>query len=155
MADEARIRRIAERARASITQTLEREVKDHRLGFLTITDVRVTGDLQHVTVFYTILGDELERKRTRRALNSARGLFRSRMGQALGLRLTPTLQFMEDHLGESAASLEEALQRARLRDAEISRAAQGAKYAGEADPYKRDEDKAEDSDGSLAKNELN
>lgn len=151
MADEARIRRIAERARVSISQTLEREVKDHRIGFLTITDVRVTGDLQHVTVYYTVLGDERDRKRTRRALSSARGLLRSRLGRALGLRLTPTLRFEEDHLGESAASLEETLYRARLRDQEIAAQAAGAEYAGEADPYKRDEadsaaDESEDAD---------
>lgn len=145
MADEDRIRRVAVRARVSVARTLEREVKDHRIGFMTITDVRVTGDLQHVTVYYTVLGDERDHKRTRRALNSARGLIRSRLGRDLGLRLTPTVSFEEDHLGESAASLEETLRQARLRDQEIAAAAEGAEYAGEADPYRKDDaDEAED-----------
>ena len=77
MADQGRQRRIAERIRESVASTLERKVKDPRLGFVTVTDVRITGDLQHATVFYTVMGDEEEQKKTRRALESSKGLIRS------------------------------------------------------------------------------
>ena len=135
MADESRRRRTAERIRASVTNTLERKVKDPRLGFLTITDVRVTGGLQHATIYYTVMGDEKERRKTARALNSAKGLIRSEVGAALGTRLTPTIEFTPDELPEAAASIEEALRVAKARDAEIAAAAADKQYAGEADPY--------------------
>ena len=132
MADQGRQRRIAERIRESVASTLERKVKDRRLGFVTVTDVRVTGDLQHATVFYTVMGDEEEQKKTRRALESSKGLIRSEVGAALGIRLTPTITFQADALPEAAASIEEALRAARENDAKIAAAAQGQSFAGDA-----------------------
>lgn len=136
MADEGRQRRISERIRTSVTDTLTRKVKDPRLGFLTITDVRVTGDLQNATVYYTVLGDEKDQRKTRRALESAKGLVRSEVGAALGLRLTPTITFQLDSLPESAASIEDALREARERDEAIAATAAGKKYAGGESPYR-------------------
>lgn len=135
MADAGRQRRVAERIRESVASTLERKVKDPRLGFVTITDVRVTGDLQHATIFYTALGDEDEQKKSRRALESAKGLVRSEVGGALGLRLTPTIAFQQDALQEEAASIEDALRSALERDAQIAAASEGKEYAGGAEPY--------------------
>ena len=136
MADEGRQRRVAERIRASVTQTLDRKVKDPRLGFVTITDVRVTGDLQHATIYYTVMGDDKDKRATRRALESAKGLIRSEVGAALGLRLTPTITFEPDPLPDSAASIEDALRQAKTRDEAIRKSAEGKTFAGEEDPYK-------------------
>lgn len=146
MADQGRQRRIAERIRESVASTLERKVKDPRLGFVTVTDVRITGDLQHATVFYTVMGDEEEQKKTRRALESSKGLIRSEVGAALGIRLTPTITFQADALPEAAASIEEALRAARENDAKIAAAAQGQSFAGDASPYLTDEEVIEEDD---------
>ncbi len=148
MADEGRQRRVAERIRGSVTRTLERKVKDPRLGFLTITDVRVTGDLQHATIYYTVLGDEKQQRKTARALNSAKGLIRSEVGATLGTRLTPTIAFEPDSLPESVQSIEEALAEAKARDKAIADAAVGKQYAGDADPYKSDDERRDQADGN-------
>ena len=92
MADEARVRKVQERILQTVASMIGRHVKDPRLELVTITDVRVTGDLQHASIFYTVLGDDEQREKAARALASAQGLFRSRVGKALGLRLTPTLR---------------------------------------------------------------
>ena len=144
MADPARARRVADRIRKTVAQVLERRIKDPRLGFVTITDVRVTGDLQQATVFYTVYGTEGERRRSASALKSATGLIRSEVGKALGIRLTPTISFQLDSLPTTARSIEDALAQAQARDAAIARAAEGASYAGDANPY-RTKDEGEDA----------
>ena len=141
MADPARARRVADRIHKTVAQVLVRRIKDPRLGFVTITDVRVTGDLQQATVFYTVYGTEGERRRSASALKSATGLIRSEVGKALGIRLTPTISFQLDSLPTTARSIEDALAQAQVRDAAIARAAEGASYAGDANPYRtKDED---------------
>ncbi len=140
MADEARVRKVEDRIQETVAQLLGRRIKDPRLGFVTITDVRVTGDLQHASIFYTVLGDETDRENVARAFASAKGLIRSEVGKALGIRLTPTLEFIPDALPETAASLEDALTAARARDADIAKYSQGASYAAGEDPYRHDED---------------
>ncbi|MDO4258679.1 MAG: 30S ribosome-binding factor RbfA [Actinomycetaceae bacterium] len=137
MADEARQRKVAERIQQTVARLLGRKIKDPRLSFVTITDVRVTGDLQHASIFYTVLGEEAERAAAGRAFESAKGIIRSEVGRALGIRLTPTLEFLVDALPESAAALEDALNAARAKDAQIAQASQGATYAGEEDPYRK------------------
>jgi len=148
MADEARVRKVQDRIQETVARLVGRRIKDPRLGFVTITDVRVTGDLQHASIFYTVLGDEDDRRATARALESAKGLIRSEVGKALGIRLTPSLEFIPDALPETAASLEGALAAARARDAKLAEASQGATYAGDADPYRRPEDEEEGEDGT-------
>ncbi|WP_022868084.1 30S ribosome-binding factor RbfA [Schaalia vaccimaxillae] len=143
MADEARQRKVQDRIHQTVASMLGRRVKDPRLSFVTITDVRVTGDLQHASVFYTVLGDDDDRAAAGRAFESAKGIIRSEVGKALGIRLTPTLEFLLDGLPESAAALEDALAAAKARDAQIAQAAVGASYAGEEDPYRRDDEDAE------------
>ncbi len=153
MADAGRQRRIAERIRESVANTLERKVKDPRLGFVTVTDVRVTGDLQHATIFYTAMGDEQEQKKSARALQSAKGLIRSEVGAALGLRLTPTIAFQQDALPEAAASIEDALRAALARDAQIAAEAKGKEYAGGESPYAMDVEEVADEDEEAAEDE--
>ena len=146
MADPARARKIADRIKVLVAETLEYRVKDERLGFITITDVRVTGDLQNASVFYTVFGGETERAETAVALESAKGKLRSAVGKGIGIRLTPTLEFIPDALPEGAAHMEDLLLTAKQRDAELAATAVGATYAGDADPYKKpvDEDPAGD-----------
>ena len=137
MADQARRRKVEERIQNTVARLLERRIKDPRIGFITITDCKVTGDLQHATVFYTVFGDEDDRKKTARALNSAKGLIRSEVGKALGIRLTPTIEFALDALPEQAASFEEKLASALQSDQQLRGTSQAASYAGEADPYRK------------------
>ena len=137
MADPARAKKIADRIKVLVAETLEYRVKDERLGFITITDVRVTGDLQNASVFYTVFGGEAERAETAKALESAKGKLRSAVGKGIGIRLTPTLEFIPDALPEGAAHLEDLLLTVKQHDAEVAAASSGATYAGEADPYKK------------------
>jgi ribosome-binding factor A len=127
--------RLADRIRVLIAQRLEKGLRDPRLGFVTITDVKVTGDLQHASVFYTVLGDEKERADTAEALKAATGMLRSEVGRQLAIRLTPTLEFIPDAIPENAGHIEDLLREARERDEHVAGLAAGAAYAGESDPY--------------------
>ncbi|MGN8246346.1 30S ribosome-binding factor RbfA [Cellulomonas soli] len=144
MADTARARKLAERIQQVVAQMLDTRIKDPRLGFVTVTDVRVTGDLQHADVFYTVLGDDEARTDSGKALESAKGVIRSEVGKQTGIRLTPTLAFHLDAVPETAATLDAALLEASRRDAEVAALAAGAQHAGEVDPYRKpaDEDGA-------------
>jgi ribosome-binding factor A len=137
MADPARARKVAERIKVLVAQGLETLVKDPRLGFVTITDVRVTGDLQNATVFYTVLGGEEQRSASAEVLETYRGRLRSHVGKGLGIRLTPTLEFVLDALPADAAHLDEVMREAQQRDRELAAARERAAYAGEADPYRK------------------
>ncbi|GAA1468545.1 30S ribosome-binding factor RbfA [Microbacterium thalassium] len=127
--------RLADRIRVLIAERLEKGLRDPRLGFVTITDVRVTGDLQHASVFYTVLGTEEERAASGEALTAATGMLRSEVGRKLGVRLTPTLEFIPDGVPENAGHIEDLLREARERDAAVAGMAASAAYAGDADPY--------------------
>lgn len=146
MSENPRARRLADRIKEIVATTIDTRVKDPRLGFVTITDVRVSGDLQHATAFYTVFGDEEERAGTAAALRSATGMLRREVGRQTGVRLTPTLEFIADALPENAKTIEDLLVEARHRDAELARSKEGAAYAGESDPYRapREDDEAED-----------
>ena len=147
MADPARARKLADRIKVVVAEALDRRVKDPRLGFITVTDARVTNDLQHATVFYTVYGDDEARAGTAAALESARGVLRSEVGRRTGIRLTPTLEFALDAVPETAAAMTELLSRAAAQDAAVAALAAGAQYAGEADPYRRPADEEADHDG--------
>jgi ribosome-binding factor A len=148
-AAQARARKLADRIKVVIAETLEMRVKDPRLGFITVTDARVTGDLREATVFYTVYGDEADRGATAAALESAKGVLRSEVGRQTGLRHTPSLTFIADALPESAKTIDDLLAVAAAADAEAQRRAEGAQYAGEADPYRHpDEDDEDDEDES-------
>ena len=144
MADPARARKLADRIKVIIAKRLERGVRDPRMGFVTITDVQVTGDLQHASVFYTVLGDQTQIDSTAAALKSATGLIRSEVGKQLGLRHSPTIEFFLDAVPETARQIEDLLTKARNLDAAVAAQAAGAEYAGDADPYKK-KDEEEDS----------
>jgi ribosome-binding factor A len=141
----ARVRKIADRIQVTVAEMLERRIKDPRLGFVTITDVRVTGDTQQATVFYTVLGEETDLASTAAALESAKGLLRSEVAKQLAMRHAPTLTFVHDALPESARHVDEVLARAKAQDAEVA-ARRGTSYAGDADPYKKPVEAARDLD---------
>jgi len=133
--DTARARKLADRIQVVVAETLQRRIKDPRLGYVTITDTRVTGDLREATVFYTVYGDEAEREASAAALESAKGVIRSEVGK-IGVRFTPTLTFVADALPDNARNIDDLLDKARLSDAAVRTAAAGATFAGDADPYK-------------------
>lgn len=132
-----RIGKVADRIHQIIASRLEKGLRDPRLGFVTITEVRVTGDLQQASIFYTVYGDEKAREDSAKALQAAKGMLRSEVAKNLGTRLTPTLEFVHDELPENAAHLNDLLAEARQRDAALRQQASGAQYAGEQDPYGR------------------
>jgi ribosome-binding factor A len=136
VADRARARKLADRIRVIVAETLERRVKDPRLGFVTVTDARVTGDLHDATVYYTVYGDETDWAETAAALDSVKGLLRSEVGRQTGVRFTPTLTFVADGVPENAARIDDLLRQARESDAAVARDAATASFAGDADPYR-------------------
>ncbi|NPC95504.1 30S ribosome-binding factor RbfA [Nocardioides sp. zg-DK7169] len=151
-----RVRKIADRIQVIVAEMLERRIKDPRLGFVTVTDVRVTGDSQQATVFYTVLGDEEEMAGTAAALESARGLLRSEVAKQLQMRTAPTLSFVHDALPETARQLDEVLARARQSDEQVAAAREGATYAAGEDPYKKprvegDDEESEDDEDTVAR----
>jgi ribosome-binding factor A len=137
MADVARARKLAVRIREIVAETLRTQVKDPRLGMVTLTDVRVAPDLREATVFYTVLGDEQEQLATATALDSAKGVIRAQVGRQTGVKFTPSLTFVTDRIPDTARQIDDLLERARKADAEVQRAAAGASPAGDADPYRR------------------
>lgn len=141
-----RARKIADRIQVIVAEMLERRIKDPRLGFVTITDVRVTGDTQQATIFYTVLGEDSDQSATRTALESAKGLLRSEVGKQLGMRHVPSLAFEFDGIPENARHLDEVLERARAADAAVAAAREGKAPAGEADPYRKPRDLDDETD---------
>ena len=139
----------AEQIKHIAAEMLEKRVKDARLGFVTITDVRLSKDNHDCTLFYTVLGSEAERVDTAAALEAARGQIRTAVSRRLALKFAPTISFVADAMPETTAHMEELLAAARLVDEQVAAKAGGATYAGEPDPYRKpaDEDDDEEADG--------
>ncbi|MFD6751949.1 30S ribosome-binding factor RbfA [Micromonospora gifhornensis] len=155
MTDPAKVRRHAERVRELVASVVRSQIKDPRLGMITITDARITADLRDATVFYTVLGDAAAQAGTAAALDSAKGMLRSTVGKALGLRHSPTLTFVLDDVQDQVKHIDDLLAAARNADAEVQRLAARAAYAGDAQPYRleaddEDIDEAEDGDEAEA-----
>ena len=144
MVDHARARKLAERIKVLVAEALERAVKDPDLGFVTITDVKVTPDLQHAKIFYTVFGSEAEKQQTTEIIDNNKGLIRRVVGRGLSIRLTPTIVFISDEIPVISAHLNDLLTEAKNRDAEVQALAKSAEFAGEANPYK--EPKTPDED---------
>ncbi|MDT4922094.1 MAG: ribosome-binding factor [Pseudonocardiales bacterium] len=128
---------MAGRIKQIVATVIEMQIKDPRLGMVTITDVRLTGDLHDATIFYTVFGDEAERTASAAALESAKGVLRSEVGRQTGVRFTPTLTFVLDALPDTARYIDDLLAVAAAADAEVEAVRQGARPAGEADPYRK------------------
>jgi ribosome-binding factor A len=136
MTSEARQRKMADRIKVIVAETLEKRIKDPRLGFITVTDVRVSSDIREASVFYTVYGDDEARASTAAALESAKGVLRSEVGKQTAVKFTPTLEFIPDAIPETAAHLEELLKVAAEADAAVHEQAARATFAGDADPYR-------------------
>ena len=134
--DPARARKLGGRIAQIVAEMLERRIKDPRLGFVTVTEARLTNDLREATVFYTVYGSAEERAGTAAALASAVGVIRSEIGRQTGLRHTPSLEFKPDTVPDNARNIEELVARAREADAAVAAVRVGAQPAGEADPYR-------------------
>ncbi len=136
--------KLADQIKVILASTIERRVKDPRLGFVTLTEVRLTGDNREATAFYTVLGDEDDRAGTAAALESAKGMLRSTVGAQLGMKFTPSLAFVLDATPEVAKSMEELLARVQTLDAEAATHSTGKTFAGEADPYRKPREESDD-----------
>jgi ribosome-binding factor A len=158
----ARTRKLGERIAQIVAEMLEHRIKDPRLGFVTITEARVTGDLREATVFYTVYGSEEEQAATAAALASATGVIRSEVGRQTGIKHTPSIAFQLDKVPDTAAAIEDAVARARAADAALAAARAGAVPAGDPDPYRTprvaddddDDDETEDERGSTGDSPL-
>ena len=136
MVDHARARKLAERIKVLVAEALERAVKDPDLGFVTITEVKVTPDLQHASIFYTVYGTPAEKKRSAEIIEKNRGLVRREVGHNLSIRLTPTIEFIPDEIPDTAAAMNDLLAEARARDEQVAKLAAEAHWAGDENPYK-------------------
>ncbi len=141
-----RVRKVADRIKVIVAEMLERRIKDPRLGFVTVTDVRVSGDTQNASIFYTVLGEDADLDSTDAALASAKGLIRSEVAKQLGMRHAPTLEFIQDALPESARAIDDLLEKVRASDEALAARETNASYAGDADPYKKPREQAEGDD---------
>ncbi|MET9491904.1 MULTISPECIES: 30S ribosome-binding factor RbfA [unclassified Nocardia] len=148
MVDQARARRLAKRISSIVATAIEYEIKDPRLRFVTVTDCKVTGDLREATIFYTVMGETLDTEpdytEASAGLEKAKGILRSKVGAGTGVKFTPSLAFKLDTVPTVAKEMEELLARARDADARVAQVAVNATHAGDADPYKVDDDKDED-----------
>lgn len=129
---------MAERVKELTAAAIRAHVKDPRLGMVTITDVRLTPDFREATIYYTVWGDDTDHSASAAALDSARGLVRSTVGKALGLRHSPSLTFMEDRLPDQANQIDDLLAQAADEDAKVHQLAARAQYAGDPNPYKEE-----------------
>ncbi|KKF00932.1 30S ribosome-binding factor RbfA [Mycolicibacterium obuense] len=140
MADPARAKRLAKRISTVVASAIEYEIKDPRLAGVTITDAKVTNDLHDATLYYTVIGRSLDEDPdyagAAAALESAKGVLRTKVGASLGVRFTPTLAFQRDTVPDAAHRMEELLAKARAADEDLARVREGAKHAGDADPYR-------------------
>ncbi|HEY2420906.1 MAG TPA: 30S ribosome-binding factor RbfA [Neobacillus sp.] len=91
-----RANRVGEQMKKELSDIIGRKIKDPRIGFVTVTDVEVTGDLQQAKAYISVLGDEEQRENTLKGLAKAKGFIRSEIGQRIRLRKTPEITFEFD-----------------------------------------------------------
>ncbi|MGH8793491.1 MAG: 30S ribosome-binding factor RbfA [Stackebrandtia sp.] len=145
MTDAAKVRRMAERVKELTATAIRNHVKDPRLGLVTITDARLTPDFREATIYYTVYGDGDNLAASAAALDSASGLLRSTVGKALGLRHSPSLTFVADQLPDQVTHIDELLAKAADADAKVHQLAARARYAGDPNPYKSEDEESEDA----------
>jgi ribosome-binding factor A len=152
--DAARTRRLSERIAKIVAELLERRIKDPRLGFVTVTEVRLTQDWREAKVFYTVFGTPEELQDTAIALRSATGIIRSEVGRIIGLRHTPSIEFIADVLPDSARRIDDLVAAARQADEELAQVREGAQWAGDPDPYKKPAEDADDDEDDWDEDEV-
>jgi ribosome-binding factor A len=97
-----RMRRVDEAMRAVLSDAIATDLKDPRVGFVTVTGVKTSPDLRHARVYVSVLGDEREREDSLRGLQSAHGFLQARVAEELGLKRTPALRFTYDDTTDRA-----------------------------------------------------
>ncbi len=155
--NQARARKLGDRIAVIVAEMLERRIKDPRLGFVTVTEARVTGDLREATVFYTVYGSDDEVAGTRAALASATGLIRSEVGKQTGLKHTPSISFSQDTIPDTARTIEDLVAKARAADARVAAVRVDAVPAGDPDPYRTpadDDDDIDDGDDDVEDDDM-
>lgn len=144
MAGKGRAGRLGKRIGEIVATAIEHEIKDPRLEFITITDSRITADLRVATLYYTVRGKTLDEDPdiadAGEALANARGRLRTMVGKQTGVKFTPELTFRLDAVPDAARQMEELLAKARAQDEEVRRVAEGARPAGDEDPYRKDDE---------------
>ncbi len=141
-----RARKLGDRIAEIVAEMLERRIKDPRLGFVTVTEARVTGDLREATVYYTVYGSPEEVAGTAAALASATGLIRSEVGRQTGIKHTPSITFVEDKVPDNARAIEDLVAKARQADAEVAAVRADAVHAGDTDPYRQPAGRVDEDD---------
>lgn len=135
MSNSPRARKLADQIHRILAGRLQKGLRDPEMGYATITDVRMTGDLQHASVFFTVMGSDEEREKTAAALQRATGMLRTEVGKHLRVRLIPSLEFIPDALPGTVDDIDRLLEEAKTRDQQVRQSAQAAQPAGEPDPY--------------------
>ena len=113
---ELRVRKIQEFIKQEVSRIILHELKDPRLGFVTVTDARITGDLREATVYVSLFGSDEEKKNTLAALSKAQGDIRSEVGKRLGIRYSPQIEFKEDESLEYGMKIESILHDIEKKD---------------------------------------
>ena len=113
---EMRVRKIQEFIKQEVSTIILRELKDPRIGFVTITDAKITGDLREATVYVSLFGDAEKKKATMDALHSATGYIRTEIGKRLGIRYSPSIEFKEDTSIEYGAKIDKILNDINKKD---------------------------------------
>ncbi|MBB4823887.1 ribosome-binding factor A [Sporosarcina luteola] len=108
-----RSNRVAEQMKKELGDIIGQKLKDPRIGFVTVTDVDVTGDLQQATVFISVLGSDYQKEETLKGLSKAKGFIRSEIGQRIRLRKTPEIDFAFDESVEYGNRIESLLRQVR------------------------------------------
>lgn len=104
-----RMRRVNEASREVLSSAITSELKDPRVGFVTVTAVDTSSDLRHARVFVSVFGNPGERRRTLQALDNARGYLQRRLGGELHIKHTPLLEFVYDDSAERSQRINELL----------------------------------------------
>lgn len=112
----SRSQRLAEQVHRELAELIRRELKDPRIGMVTIGEVEVSADLAHAKIFYTVLGNENEQTETQKALSHASGFLRHLLGKSLHTRVTPELHFIYDDTPQRGDYLDDLIAKARAKD---------------------------------------
>ncbi|WP_062197899.1 30S ribosome-binding factor RbfA [Massilibacterium senegalense] len=113
-----RVNRVAEQMKKEVSDIIAHKIKDPRVGFVTVTDVEVTGDLQQATVFISVLGDEEQKEASLVGLEKAKGFIRSEVGKRIRLRKTPELFFAFDESIQYGNRIDELLMKLKKSEQE-------------------------------------
>ncbi|QSO53752.1 30S ribosome-binding factor RbfA [Alicyclobacillus curvatus] len=116
-----RHQRVAEQMKKELADIIRMEIKDQRIGFITVTRVEVTNDLQHAKVFVSVFGDKEQKQLTLGVLQKASGFIRGEASRRLRMRVTPEMAFVLDESGEYSAHIESVLKNIRDSSAHENR----------------------------------